>query len=53
MNSLPQLNWKVQRNGCRNAPVYSDLCLELVPFQFGTVLAAAVYMAVQRQEIKL
>ena len=33
-------------SGCRSDPVYSDLWLELLLFQFDTVLAAVVYRAV-------
>ena len=40
-------------SGCRSEFVYSDLWLELVLFQFDTVLAVVVYMAVQKLEIEL
>ena len=38
---------------CRSEPVYSDLSLELVLFQFDRVLAAVVYMTAQKLEIEL
>ena len=38
---------------CKSESVYSDLLLELVLFQFDTVLAVVVYRAVQKLEIKL
>ena len=40
-------------SGCKSQPVYSDLWLELVLFQFDTVLAAVMYKAVQKLEIEL
>ena len=38
--------------GSRSEPVYSDLQLELILFQFDTVLTAVVYKAVQKLEIE-
>ena len=38
-------------SGCRSMPVYSHLQVELVLFQFDTVLAAVVYRAVHKLEL--
>ena len=38
---------------CRSEPVYSDLQLGLVLFQFDTVLTAVVYRAVQKLETEI